>query len=70
MTLQTRRVLITLAFAFVIGGFASSFMAWLLVPARLSVEYLTPITVSGPFAGLLVGAVLARFGLTMPQPLP
>jgi hypothetical protein len=60
MTPQTERTLKTLAFAWILGGFASAFLGWLLVPATLSVDYLTPVVVAGPFVGLIVGGLLAR----------
>ena len=70
MRTQSRRALLTLAFAFVIGGFVGSVVAMLLVPARLPVEYLTPITASGHLVGLLVGGAVARFGTAARQPAP
>jgi hypothetical protein len=64
MTLQTRRTLKTLAFAWIAGAFAGSFLGWLLVPASLPVEYLTPIVTVGPFAGLIAGGILVRLHST------
>jgi hypothetical protein len=63
MTPHTRHILMTLAYAFVAGTLASSSVAWLLVPAQLSVEYLTPITLAGPVVGLLIGGIVVRVGL-------
>ena len=48
-------------FALLIGSFASSFVAWRLVPDWLSVDYLTPIAITGPCIGLLAGRLLTRF---------
>jgi F0F1-type ATP synthase assembly protein I len=59
MTAPAHRVLMTLAVAFITGTLAGSFVAWLLVPDRLSVEYLTPIVLSGPVVGLLIGGAAA-----------
>jgi hypothetical protein len=47
--------------ALLIGSFASSFVAWLLVPAWLPFGSLTPIMVAGPSIGLFAGGVLVRF---------
>ena len=61
MTPATERTLKTLAYSWIAGGLASACLGWLLVPAALSVEYLTPIVVTGPFAGLIAaGGVLAN----------
>jgi len=60
MTAQKERTLKTLAFAWVLGGFAGAFLGWLLVPASFSVEYLTPIVAVGPFVGLLAGGVFVH----------
>jgi hypothetical protein len=50
----------TLAYAWIIGAFAGFLFGWLLVPAALPVEYLTPIVTVGPFLGLMVGGILVR----------
>ena len=42
------------------GSFVSSFVAWLLVPAWLSFDSLTPIMVAGPVFGLFTGGLLVR----------
>jgi hypothetical protein len=61
MTPSTERTLKTLAYAWIAGGLAGAFLGWLLVPAALSVDYLTPIVVTGPFAGLIAASgVLAN----------
>lgn len=59
MTTATERTLKTLAFAWILGGFASAFLGWLLVPATLPVAYLTPIVAAGPFLGLMAGGAIA-----------
>ena len=60
MRAQTEHTLKTLAFAWILGGFAGAFLGWLLVPASFSVEYLTPIVAAGPFVGLIAGGVLVH----------
>lgn len=57
MITQRRTAALTLAFSFVGGALLACFIAWLLVPAQLPVDYLTPIVVSGPFVGLAVGRI-------------
>ena len=49
-----------LGHAWIVGACASAFLGWLLVPAALSVDYLTPIVVAGPFVGLVAGGIFAR----------
>ena len=61
MTPETERTLKTLAYSWIAGGLAGAFLGWMLVPAALSVEYLTPIVATGPFAGLIAASgVLAN----------
>jgi hypothetical protein len=50
----------TLAWAYIGGILAGSFAGWLLVPAALPVEYLTPVVLCGPLAGLAIGCVTVR----------
>ena len=50
----------TLGYAWIVGACASAFLGWLLVPAALSVDYLTPVGVAGPFVGLVAGGILVR----------
>jgi hypothetical protein len=64
MRAQAEHTLKTLAFAWILGGFAGAFLGWLLVPASFSVEYLTPIVAVGPFVGLLAGGILVRLRRT------
>jgi len=66
MTAHTERLLKTLAYAWILGALASSFLGWLLVPAQFSVEYLTPIVAVGPFVGLIVGATIVRLRRAAP----
>jgi hypothetical protein len=49
-----------LGYAWIVGACASAFLGWLLVPAALSIDHLTPIVVAGPFVGLITGAIFAR----------
>ena len=56
MTSATERTLKTLAYSWIAGAMAGAFLGWLLVPAALSVEYLTPIVATGPFAGLIAAS--------------
>ena len=58
MTPATERTLKTLGYAWIVGACASAFLGWLLVPAALSVDYLSPIGVAGPFVALVTGGVL------------
>ena len=58
MTAATERMLQTLGYAWIVGACASAFLGWLLVPAALSVDYLTPVVVAGPFVGLVTGGIL------------
>jgi hypothetical protein len=61
MTPATERTLKILAYSWIAGAVAGALLGWLLVPAALSVEYLTPIVVTGPFAGLIAASgVLAN----------
>jgi hypothetical protein len=61
MTPATERTLKTLAYSWIAGGLGGALLGWLLVPAALSVEYLTPIVLTGPFAGLIAASgVLAN----------
>ena len=60
MTAVKERTLKTLGYAWIVGTCASAFFGWLLVPAALPVEYLTPIGVAGPFVGLIAGVVFVR----------
>jgi hypothetical protein len=60
MAPTTERTLKTLGYAWIAGALAGSLLGWLLVPAALSVECLTPVVVAGPFAGLIAGVVFAR----------
>jgi hypothetical protein len=58
MTPAKERALKTLGYAWIVGTCASAFLGWLLVPAALPVDYLTPIGVAGPFVGLVAGGIL------------
>jgi len=61
MTPATERTLKTLAYFWIAGALGGALLGWLLVPAALSVEYLTPIVLTGPFAGLIAASgVLAN----------
>jgi hypothetical protein len=60
MTPATERVVKMLGYAWIVGACASAFLGWLLVPAALSVDYLTPIVVAGPFVGLVAVGIFAR----------
>jgi hypothetical protein len=60
MTPAKERTLKMLGHAWIAGTFASSFFGWLLVPAALPVEFLTPVVVAGPLVGLVAGAILVR----------
>ena len=60
MTRSTERMIKTLGYAWIVGACASAFLGWLLVPAALSVDYLTPVVVAGPFVGLVAGGILVR----------
>jgi hypothetical protein len=60
MTPASERVVQTLGFAWIVGACASAFLGWLLVPATLSVDYLSPVVVAGPFVGLIAGGIFAR----------
>ena len=52
---QRRGAVVTLAYFFISGTLLASVVGWLVVPMWLPVEYLTPIVVSGPSVGLLLG---------------
>ena len=60
MAPATERVVKMLGYAWIVGACASAFLGWLLVPAALSVDYMTPIVVAGPFVGVVAGAIFAR----------
>ena len=60
MTPATERTIKTLGHAWIVGACASAFLGWLLVPAALSVDYLTPVVVAGPLVGLVAGGILVR----------
>ena len=61
MKAATERTLKTLAYSWIAGAVAGAFLGWLLVPAALPVAYLTPIVLTGPFAGLIAASgVLAN----------
>jgi hypothetical protein len=61
MTPATERTLKTLAYSWIAGGLGGAVLGWLLIPAALPVAYLTPIVVTGPFAGLIAASgVLAN----------
>jgi hypothetical protein len=60
MTPATERVVETLGYAWIVGACASAFLGWLLVPAALSVDHLTPFVLAGPFVGLIAGAIFVR----------
>jgi hypothetical protein len=60
MTPATERVVETLGYAWIVGACASAFLGWLLVPAALSVDHLTPLVLAGPFVGLIAGAIFVR----------
>jgi len=60
MAPATERVVKMLGYAWIVGACASAFFGWLLVPAALSVDQLTPIVVAGPFVGLITGGIFAR----------
>jgi hypothetical protein len=60
MTPATERTITTLGYAWIAGACASAFLGWLLVPAALSVDYLTPVVVAGPVVGLIAGGILVR----------
>ena len=60
MTPATERTIKTLGHAWIVGACASAFLGWLLVPAALAVDYLTPVVVAGPFVGLVAGGILVR----------
>jgi branched-subunit amino acid ABC-type transport system permease component len=68
MAPSTERTLKTLAYGWIVGSFIGAFCGWMLVPATLSVEYLTPIVVAGPFAGLIAGGIGLRFNAVEPRP--
>jgi hypothetical protein len=60
MTPARERVVKTLGYAWIVGACASAFLGWLLVPAALPVDYLTPVVVAGPFVGLIAAGVFVR----------
>ena len=60
MTPATERTIKTLGHAWIVGACTSAFLGWLLVPAALSVDYLTPVVVAGPFVGLVAGGIFVR----------
>jgi hypothetical protein len=57
----SRSAVLTLAYAFLIATLTAAFVATLLVPAWLPVEYLTPITLSGSPIGLLLGSIIVFY---------
>ena len=60
VTPATERTIKMLGHAWIVGACISAFLGWLLVPAALSVDYLTPVVVAGPFVGLIVGGIFVR----------
>ena len=60
MTAATERTIKTLGYAWIAGTCASAFLGWLLVPAALPVDYLTPVVVAGPFIALVAGGIFIR----------
>jgi hypothetical protein len=60
MTPSTQRTIKTLGHAWIVGACASAFLGWLIVPAAVPVDYLSPIVVAGPFVGLVAGGVLVH----------
>jgi hypothetical protein len=60
MTPATERTLKTLGYAWIVGTCASAFLGWLLIPAALPVDYLSPVVVAGPVVGLVAGGILVR----------
>jgi hypothetical protein len=60
MTAAKERTLEALGHAWIAGTCVSAFLGWLLVPAALPVDYLTPVVAAGPLVGLVAGAILVR----------
>jgi hypothetical protein len=61
MTPATERTLKTMAYSWIAGMLGGALLGWLLVPAALPVDYLTPIVITGPFAGFIAASgVLAN----------
>jgi hypothetical protein len=60
MAPASERTVKTLGHAWIAGVCASAFLGWLLVPAALPVDYLTPVVIAGPLVGLVAGGIFVR----------